>query len=111
MLISMRGNHPALDLEPGEADEYTFPDGVYYGRVLDEKPGVYACLPGRSSRLDRVCGESTDDCFLEVMGLCKDVCDEDGCLDSEGNLHPQVIHVFLSTGRDTTLCNPGLAGS
>jgi hypothetical protein len=102
--ISMSGNHPSLDPEQGEEETYTEPDGVYYGQVFSNKPQFFACLPEQNSTLDRVCGSSVDDCFVEVMGLCSDVCDLGGnCLGSAGEVYEQTIVVHTAEKRRVKL--------
>jgi len=79
ILISLRGNHSALDLEENEAEVFSWEEGTYYGNLFTRPQQFYACLPDHSDELMRVCGPSLDDCFLDVTGRCSRVCEQGVC--------------------------------
>jgi hypothetical protein len=91
--ISMRGDHPALALEPGEADAFPLEEATYYGDLFADPVQLSACLPEGGAGLDRVCGEYLD-CPVAIAGSCADLCDDTGCRDADGHHYPEVIQVF-----------------
>jgi len=91
--ISLRGDHPALAVEPGEATAFPHQEAAYYGNLFTDPPVLNACLPPDNSALDRVCGE-VEDCPVQIAGPCSEVCDGGGCLDADGERHAEVVRVF-----------------
>ncbi len=84
--VSLRGAHPALALEPGEAEAYTLDEGAFYGDVFDSVGGplrAYACR-GEGQRLGEIgtlefrdCTEPLDpdtygftQCYMTWSGDC-----------------------------------------
>ncbi|WP_437689112.1 hypothetical protein [Sorangium sp. So ce176] len=88
--ISIRGQNEALSSTKRERERYDVPEATYYGNVFLETQRRFACLaPGKRS-IPRVCGDSLNNCVVDVVGDCRDVCDgprADGsflhCSDSE----------------------------
>ncbi|AUX48650.1 membrane protein [Sorangium cellulosum] len=73
--ISLRGRNEALKATSNEREEYGEAEAAYYGNVFLPEQRRYACLaPGQTS-IPRVCGDSLDDCVVDVVGECEDVCD------------------------------------
>jgi hypothetical protein len=91
--ISMRGNHPALAVEPGEAAAFPHEEAAYYGNLFTDPPVLHACLPADNSELDRVCGE-VEDCPVRITGPCSEVCDDAGCVDADGLPRAEFVRVF-----------------
>jgi hypothetical protein len=91
--ISLRGDHPALAVGPGEATAFPHQEAAYYGNLFTDPPVLHACLPPDNSQLDRVCGE-VEDCPVQIAGPCSEVCDDRGCLDADGQRHAEVVRVF-----------------
>lgn len=73
--ISLRGKNDALSSTRRERDTYEEPEATYYGNVFLKNQRRFACLaPGQRS-IPRVCGPSIDDCVVDIVGKCEDVCD------------------------------------
>lgn len=90
--ISLRGAHPGLALEPGEAEAFPDHEGSYYGDVFAGELDAMACLGDGVDHLERTCGDSSD-CPIAVQGTCAELCDESGCRDAAGALH-HAIEVY-----------------
>jgi hypothetical protein len=74
VLISMRGNTPALAASNAEIAAYPHREGAYYGNIFLATPERNGCIaPGRTG-LPRVCGPTTVGCVIEAVGYCDDVC-------------------------------------
>jgi hypothetical protein len=91
--ISMRGDHPALAVDRGEAAAFRHEEARYYGSVFADPVQLNACLPQGNRELDRVCGEA-DDCPVQIAGGCAELCDDSGCLDGAGQRRVEVVRVF-----------------
>lgn len=96
ILISMRGSNGALALAEDEAEDFPHPEATYYGNIFVAEPEVHACLPDGETGIPRVCGDSLDDCFLDIEGACSDVCTRGACRDSDDDVFPAPLHVFNS---------------
>ncbi|WP_437634519.1 hypothetical protein [Sorangium sp. So ce854] len=73
--ISLRGQNHALSSTKKEREKYDVPEATYFGNVFQDTQRRFACLaPGKRS-IPRVCGNSLDDCVVDVVGDCNDVCD------------------------------------
>jgi len=94
ILISLRGNHPALAPEEGELEVFSWEEGTYYGNIFTEPQQFLACLPDHSNELLRVCGPHLSDCFLEVVDRCSRICRDGVCQDAEGRIYRHTITVF-----------------
>lgn len=100
--ISLRGNDPALASTREERKKYDRAEAAYYGNVFLDQQRRYACLaPGQKS-IPRVCGPSSKDCVVDIVGRCDDVCDRprpDGsfpnCASREPLPLPCGLRVFL----------------
>ena len=76
VLISVRGDTPALAATRSEQNTYTVREGTYFGNIFLANPQRYACVaPGRTG-LPRVCGPTTAGCVVENLGSCSTVCDK-----------------------------------
>ncbi len=96
ILISMRGGNGALALGEDEAVDFPHPEATYYGNIFSAQIEVHACLPDGETGIPRVCGDSLDDCFLDIEGACSDVCTRGACRDADDNVFPAPLHVFNS---------------
>lgn len=94
--ISLRGDHPGLDLAPGEAEAFPVAEARYYGAVFAEPPTAMACLLDGSGDLDRVCGDDPS-CPVRVQGSCAELCDELGCRDRDGTRY-HAVSVYREPG-------------
>jgi hypothetical protein len=105
VVISVRGQHPALTVEAHELKDYAWREGAYYGNLFasagQAEPELYACISSGGS-LARVCGASLDRCPMTVMGECDQVCDGQGrhhsfkrCEGTSESEYRQAITVFL----------------
>lgn len=101
VMISLRGKNPALSSTKWERARYDNPEATYFGNVFHKPQSLFACLaPGKRS-IPRVCGPSLENCPIDVVGECEDVCDgpkQDGsfsdCHDREPLKLPCGAHVF-----------------
>jgi hypothetical protein len=91
--ISMRGDHPALAVDRGEAAAFRHEEASYYGSVFAVPIQLNACLPQSNRELDRVCGEA-DDCPVQIAGDCAELCNDSGCLDEAGQRRAEVVRIF-----------------
>ncbi|WP_437622278.1 hypothetical protein [Sorangium sp. So ce1151] len=73
--ISIRGKNDALSSTRRERDKFDVPEAAYYGNVFLETQRRFACLAPGETSIPRVCGPSLDDCVVDVVGDCDDVCD------------------------------------
>jgi hypothetical protein len=80
--ISIRGKHKQLSSTPSERAEFPHREAAYYGDIFSHPQLLYACLSPGESTLPRVCGPSIDDCVVDVVGQCDDVC---GSVRSDGS--------------------------
>jgi hypothetical protein len=103
--ISMRGQNPALALEPGE-DQWKTREGSYYGNLFERKQPIFSCYNPGTPELLRVCGPSLDGCPMQVVGACDDACKGVSKVGAfrdcssttrkhDGDVYQQVITVFL----------------
>jgi hypothetical protein len=77
-LISLRGDHRALQVTAQEARDYPVREATYYGNVFADGQKRYLCLsPGMTSD-ERVCGPSLSSCPMTVMGSCAIACESRG---------------------------------
>jgi hypothetical protein len=74
VLISMRGDKPGLDTTRAERRTYTEREATYYGNIFASPQRLYACMSPDKSEIPRVCGPSVDNCGIEVLGTCDDLC-------------------------------------
>jgi len=72
--ISVRGENKGLQSCADERAAYTQIEATYYGNAFASPQRLYACLPPGATQIPRVCGPSTTDCFLDVLGYCEDLC-------------------------------------
>ncbi len=77
-LISLRGNHRALQVSPRELCNYPVREATYYGNLFAQGQHRYLCLSPRQVSNERVCGPSLANCPMTVMGSCADVCRKGG---------------------------------
>ncbi len=74
VLISIRGNHHALGSTPAERAAYPSREATYFGDIFAWPQRLFACLSPGQTQIPRVCGPSIDDCVMDVIGECDDVC-------------------------------------
>ncbi len=75
VLISVRGDHPALGSTWTERNAYSEREGTYFGNIFASTTQRYACISPGNTALTRVCGPTTVGCAVEVLGSCSSVCD------------------------------------
>ncbi|WP_437855059.1 hypothetical protein [Sorangium sp. So ce363] len=75
VMISLRGKHEALSSTKRERASYDIPEATYFGNVFQKPQRRFACLAPGKRQIPRVCGPSIDDCPIDVVGECEDVCD------------------------------------
>ncbi|MGK4008848.1 hypothetical protein WMF31_39955 [Sorangium sp. So ce1036] len=99
--ISLRGNDHALASTRAERRRYDHAEAAYYGNVFLERQRRFACMAPGETSIPRVCGDSLEDCVVDVVGSCDDVCGRprpDGsfprCRDREPIRLPFGIRVF-----------------
>ncbi|AUX39339.1 uncharacterized protein SOCE26_007280 [Sorangium cellulosum] len=113
--IRMLGSHVGLkDASPADALTYTIPDATMFGNIFNPAGvEVYACVDagvkdacgaGWSVFADlRIC-DSSDDCGITLLGVCRDVVNNHCWLNSAGKpvcrtpggtLYTEVISTFL----------------
>jgi hypothetical protein len=104
--ISIRGEHRALHPEGGELRTFRDREATYFGNLF--KPGQprFMCLSPDKTSNERVCGDSLENCPMEVVGSCSRACDDEGrhgafsdCSDAgranRGRVYHESITVFL----------------
>jgi hypothetical protein len=72
--ISIRGNHRALYAPPSEQAAFPRREATYYGNIFATPQERFACLSPGQTQIPRTCGPSIDDCALDVLGSCDDLC-------------------------------------
>jgi len=95
--ISVRGSHPALSSTSEEQQTYAHREATYYGDIFVQPQRLYACLSPGETSIERVCGASIEDCAVDVVGSCSDVCARprrDGSFSSCRDQAPDAAHVF-----------------
>ncbi|HEV3032805.1 MAG TPA: hypothetical protein VG319_14245 [Polyangia bacterium] len=77
-MISLRGMNGALRTSRDEADAYPVREATYYGNVFAKGQPLFACLSPGQTGDQRVCGDSLDDCPMDVVGSCASACAFEG---------------------------------
>jgi hypothetical protein len=77
-IISLRGMNGGLRTTREEAEEYPLREATYYGNVFAKDKPLFACLSPGQTGDQRVCGDSLDDCPMEVVGSCASACAFEG---------------------------------
>jgi hypothetical protein len=72
--ISVRGENEGLKSCEAERETYTQREATYYGNIFVTPQLRYACLPPGQTEIPRVCGPSVDNCGVQVLGSCDDLC-------------------------------------
>ncbi|EYF01503.1 hypothetical protein [Chondromyces apiculatus] len=102
--ISIRGKHDALQSSWAERVHFNKREATYYGNIFAKPQQLYACLSPGKHQIPRVCGPNINNCFLDVVGHCDDLCKSpsaDGsfpkCEDDQchGDKHEGSVTVFL----------------
>jgi hypothetical protein len=106
--ISAR-SHGILLADMDEMAAYPVYEGTFFGKVFGEEVKTYACigdvpdvaLAYSSSRGLRTCTDPTDDCGVDSVGRCQDVCESyhprygwTGCW-AQGDFYAETISTFL----------------
>jgi hypothetical protein len=73
-LISLRGDKPSLAVSPAELADYTDREATYYGNIFTTPMKLYACLSPGKTEDPRVCGPSIENCGVDVLGSCDQLC-------------------------------------
>jgi hypothetical protein len=104
--ISLRGATPALRTTWDELKGYQDDEATYFGNLWAPGAPKYACLGLGKKEIPRVCGDSLDNCPMEVVGSCASDCGYMGptggfvdCSTSGKKHKPEIFHesvtVFL----------------
>jgi hypothetical protein len=72
--ISLRGEHPALAVEPHEVQDFRTREAAYYGNLFAPRQPIFACYSPGTPTIARVCGESLAGCPMTVVGSCGQAC-------------------------------------
>ncbi len=72
--ISVRGENKGLKACVDERATYTAREATYYGNLFVTPQIRYACLSPGQTEIPRVCGPTLDDCVVDVLGSCADLC-------------------------------------
>jgi len=72
--VSLRGMNGALRTSREEAGAYPVREATYYGNVFAKGQPLFACLSPGQTGDQRVCGDSLDDCPMDVVGSCASAC-------------------------------------
>jgi hypothetical protein len=105
-IISLRGENRALKTTWKETRDYTDREATYFGNLFIEGAPKFACLAPGKTEIERVCGDSLDNCPMEVVGSCARACAYEGssggfvnCSSSGKARKPEIFHesvtVFL----------------
>jgi hypothetical protein len=105
-IISVRGASPALQTSKQEMRDYQDDEATYFGNVFIPGAPKYACLGPGKKEIPRVCGDSLDNCPMQVVGSCTQACRSQGpaggftdCSTSGNARKPEIFHesvtVFL----------------
>jgi hypothetical protein len=105
-IISLRGANRALKTTAKEVRDYTDREATYFGNLFIEGAPKFACLSPGKKEIERVCGDSLDNCPMEVVGSCARACAYEGaaggfvnCSSSGKARKPEIFHesvtVFL----------------
>jgi len=73
-MISLRGMNGGLRTTHEEAEAYSVREATYYGNVFAKDKPLFACLSPGQTGDQRVCGDSLDDCPMDVVGSCASAC-------------------------------------
>jgi len=77
-IISLRGDNKALKTTKEEKANYTDREATYYGNVFVPGQPKFVCLSPGKKQIPRVCGDSLENCPMEVVGSCNRACDYEG---------------------------------
>jgi len=105
-IISVRGASPSLHTSWQELRDYQDDEATYFGNLFAPGAPKYACLGPGKKEIPRVCGDSLEQCPMEVVGSCTRACSFQGpaggfvdCSSSGKARKPEVFHesvtVFL----------------
>ena len=104
--ISLRGANRALKTTRDELRSFPEREATYYGNLWADGAPKYACLAPGKDEIPRVCGDSLDNCPMQVVGSCARACSYEGltggfvdCSSSGKARKPETFHesvtVFL----------------
>jgi hypothetical protein len=104
--ISLRGANRALKTTFNELHDYPVREATYFGNLWADGAPKYACLSPGKSEIPRVCGDSLDNCPMDVVGSCAQACSTQGwtggfvdCSSTGRARKPEIFHesvtVFL----------------
>jgi len=95
--ISLRGNLPALSASALEKSLYPLREAAYFGDIFASPQVRYACTSPSSLLISRVCGPSTIDCVMDVLGDCTTFCDKPRADGSFPNCRPSKSATFVGS--------------
>lgn len=72
--ISVRGNDDALQTTAQERATFSRREATYFGNIFSQPQRLLACLSPGETQAPRTCGPSVEDCGIEFLGACDDVC-------------------------------------
>jgi hypothetical protein len=97
--ISLRGANRALKTTRQETRDFTEREATYYANLFIDGAPKYACLSPGQKQIERVCGDSLDNCPMEVVGSCARACAYEGgtggfvdCSSSGRFRKPEIFH-------------------
>jgi hypothetical protein len=104
--ISLRGANPALKTTWSELRDFPGREATYFGNLWADGAPKFACLSPNKKEIPRVCGDSLDNCPMEVVGSCAQDCSYAGltggfvdCSTTGRARKPEIFHesvtVFL----------------
>jgi hypothetical protein len=104
--ISVRGPSPALKTTFMELRDFPAREATYFGNLWADGAPKFACLSPGQKEIERVCGDSLDNCPMAVVGSCARACAYEGltggfvnCSSSGKARKPEIYHesvtVFL----------------
>jgi hypothetical protein len=101
--ISVRGASPALQTSFSELRDYPVREATYYGNLWAPGAPKFACLAPGKKQDPRVCGDSLDNCPMDVVGNCAVACAYEGptggyvnCSSSGKARKPEIYHESVS---------------
>jgi len=95
--ISLRGSLPALSASTLEKSLYPLREAAYFGDIFASPQVRYACTSPSSLLISRVCGPSTIDCVMDVLGDCTTFCDKPRADGSFPNCRPSKSATFVGS--------------
>jgi hypothetical protein len=74
-VISVRGDNKALKTTGKEKKDFPVREATYFGNLFIPDQPKFVCLAPGQKDIQRVCGDSLDNCPMDVVGSCARACD------------------------------------